>query len=109
MLDGACASPSPSQDDDDDETGEGADGEGAERQAGKKGAAKKKRRARVDTIEKNPASLLVDDLGFGLGLDPLFRKLSSSFDESGAQGLLLNQLPINQHAEVHDEIDRDIM
>jgi len=63
-------------------------------------ARKRKRKARLDTIERNPSSLLVEDFGFGEGLDPLFRKLSSSFDESGARGLLLNQLPTNRHVEV---------
>jgi hypothetical protein len=91
----------PADDADEDGDGtEGNEGQGGTKQAGKKGAAKKKRKPRVDTIAKDPSSLLVEEFGFGLGLDPLFRKLSSGFDESGAQGLLLNQLPTSQRAEV---------
>ncbi len=63
-------------------------------------AKAKRRKVRVSTIEKNPENLLVDTFDFEFALDPLFRKMSSAFDEAGAHGLLLNRLSVHNNCEV---------
>lgn len=76
------------------------EGLGSEEGRPRPSSAKHRKKMRTETVEKTPSSLLVEELGFGLGFDPFFRKLSSAFDEAGAQGLLLNQLPTNPYVEV---------
>eukprot|EP01130_Rhizamoeba_saxonica_P001062 TRINITY_DN10935_c0_g1_i1.p1 TRINITY_DN10935_c0_g1~~TRINITY_DN10935_c0_g1_i1.p1 ORF type:complete len:633 (+),score=171.15 TRINITY_DN10935_c0_g1_i1:225-1901(+) len=68
---------------------------------------KKKRVARTrNTIAKNVSVLNYKSIESEFIVDPLFRKTSASFDVSGASGLLLNQLNIqNGLALIFDSSD----
>mmetsp|Transcript_3699 Transcript_3699/g.6859 ORF Transcript_3699/g.6859 Transcript_3699/m.6859 type:complete len:614 (-) Transcript_3699:35-1876(-) len=52
-------------------------------------------RKKVDTIEKNIANLNITKLDSALDIDPLFHKMSATFDEGGAKGMLLNNLRVS--------------
>lgn len=67
---------------------DGADG-------GEGGGAKKKRRiVGVNTLEKNEASIIQQNLEADEQSDPTFRRMAASFDAGGAKGLLLGHLPL---------------
>lgn len=55
---------------------------------------------RQNTLEKNPANLLVKKLDKEFSVDPLFRKTCADFDEGGASGLLLNHLCIFDNGKI---------
>mmetsp|Transcript_3701 Transcript_3701/g.6867 ORF Transcript_3701/g.6867 Transcript_3701/m.6867 type:complete len:192 (-) Transcript_3701:1999-2574(-) len=48
-------------------------------------------RKKVDTIEKNIANLNITKLDSALDIDPLFHKMSATFDEGGAKGTAYDQ------------------
>ncbi|KAL7540662.1 hypothetical protein ACHAXR_010679 [Thalassiosira sp. AJA248-18] len=72
------------------------DGEGVEeggektvkRRAGPKGP--------TETLESNIANINMSKLDSAYDIDPLFHKMSKSFDEGGAKGLLLGNLGVSQ-------------
>ena len=93
--------------DDGEADGEGAengdaDGEGAD------GEKKPKRRARkvaegdalTAHLEPNDAALNVKKLEMAFAVDPLFHRTSAKFDEGGAKGLLLHNLPVRHGTEL---------
>ena len=95
----------------DDDDGE-ADGEGAENGdadgEGADGEKKPKRRARkvaegdalTAHLEPNDAALNVKKLEMAFAVDPLFHRTSAKFDEGGAKGLLLHNLPVRHGTEL---------
>ena len=84
--------------DDDVAPASGADENDHEAAAKAKAAARKRRAAaarRARTLEADPAALNAPyELDFDV--DPLFKKTSATFDEGGARGLLLTQLPLGR-------------
>lgn len=63
----------------------------------------RKRRARAagaTTLESNLSLITVKKLETDLAVDPLFHKMSAAFDEGGARGMLLNNLPIGANAQI---------
>ena len=73
-----------------DEGGDDSDGEG-----GKKAAKVAKIRQSVNTLEKNVSALNMNKLDSAFDIDPLFRKMSKTFDEGGAKGMLLANLSVS--------------
>ena len=59
-------------------------------------------------LEANPAALSLKKLELAFDVDPLFHRTSAKFDEGGAKGLLLHNLPV-QHgcALVFDSSDAE--
>eukprot|EP00569_Conticribra_weissflogii_P002108 CAMPEP_0171346116 /NCGR_PEP_ID=MMETSP0878-20121228/23547_1 /TAXON_ID=67004 /ORGANISM="Thalassiosira weissflogii, Strain CCMP1336" /LENGTH=1044 /DNA_ID=CAMNT_0011849709 /DNA_START=21 /DNA_END=3155 /DNA_ORIENTATION=- len=66
---------------------------------GKKAARKKnaERRGHIETIESNLANINMSKLDSAYDIDPLFHKMSKSFDEGGAKGLLLGNLGVSSN------------
>ena len=59
-------------------------------------------------LEPNPASLNVKKLEMAFAVDPLFHRTSAKFDEGGAKGLLLHNLPVQDGcAIVFDSCDAE--
>ena len=54
--------------------------------------AKKTSLRTVETIEKNPENLILKNFDLEFAIDPLFKKTSAEFDESGTKGALLKNL-----------------
>ena len=54
----------------------------------------KKEISESSTLEKNPANLEIVKYDLEFDIDPLFQKTSAKFDESGAKGLLLQNLNV---------------
>ena len=50
----------------------------------------------TSTIEKNLANITETKRNQAFAVDPLFRQMSMKFDNGGAQGMLLNSLPVKQ-------------
>jgi condensin complex subunit 2 len=46
----------------------------------------------IETIEKNPENLILKNFDLEFSIDPLFKKTSAEFDESGTKGALLKNL-----------------
>ncbi|CAE7546539.1 CAPH, partial [Symbiodinium sp. KB8] len=63
-------------------------------------ATKQRRRAggSGSTLESNPAAITLSEGGEGAAMDPLFHKMSKTFDAGGAGGLLLHNLPVQRGA-----------
>lgn len=79
-----------------EEMGEEEDeGEDSERRKQKRG-----RRAGRVTLESNLASITSHKVEMDLTVDPLFQKMSAAFDEGGAKGMLLNNLPVGPKGQV---------
>jgi len=51
----------------------------------------------TETIETNLANINLNKLDSAFDIDPLFHKMSKTFDEGGAKGLLLANLGVGQH------------
>mmetsp|Transcript_220 Transcript_220/g.335 ORF Transcript_220/g.335 Transcript_220/m.335 type:complete len:886 (-) Transcript_220:85-2742(-) len=51
-------------------------------------------RAKIETLESNPANLNTSCLDSAYDIDPIFHKMSQKFDEGGAKGLLLVNLGV---------------
>lgn len=66
------------------------------------GGTEKRRRRAVggsgSTLESNPASITQSEQEEGGTMDPLFHKMSKTFDAGGAGGLLLHNLPVQHGA-----------
>ena len=93
--------------------GQGEEEEDEEADATEDGAPKPKKEKvnkRVATafLESNPANLCLKKLEMSFDVDPLFHQTSAKFDEGGAKGLLLHNLPV-QHgcALVFDSSDAE--
>ena len=93
--------------------GQGEEEEDGEADATEDGAPKQKKEKvnkRVATafLESNPANLCLKKLEMSFDVDPLFHQTSAKFDEGGAKGLLLHNLPV-QHgcALVFDSSDAE--
>jgi Condensin complex subunit 2 len=103
---------SDNSDNDDDDNADGhAPGDDVAGGKGKKGKRGKKASARLcisDTLEKNPAILDMTDLDREFDVDPLFRKLSKTFDEAGSKGMLLNNLAVSDGCRVMFDSGGDI-
>jgi condensin complex subunit 2 len=100
-----------SDNDDDDNADGDAPGDDVAGGKGKKGKRGKKASARLcisDTLEKNPANLDMTDLDREFDVDPLFRKLSKTFDEAGSKGMLLNNLAVSDGCRVMFDSGGDI-
>lgn len=52
------------------------------------------------TLENNMANITSQKLETDLAVDPLFQKMSAAFDEGGAKGMLLNNLPVGPKGQV---------
>eukprot|EP00536_Pseudo-nitzschia_multiseries_P015042 jgi/Psemu1/320778/estExt_fgenesh1_pm.C_8120001 len=81
-------------------SGTGFDGSNNEGRGGD-GSASSPRPARsrgnsnaVDTLEQNAANINIHKLDAAFDIDPLFHKMSKTFDEGGAKGLLLANLGV---------------
>ncbi len=48
----------------------------------------------VDTVEKNASNINISSLDAEFDVDPMFRKMSKLFNESGPKGMLLLNLPV---------------
>ena len=83
----------------DDADATGLDGEG-ERAGAKKGKKASSGAAGTKHLETNPAALNLKKIDLGFQVDPLFHRTSAKFDEGGAKGLLLNNLPTGQGCRV---------
>lgn len=59
---------------------------------GQKTKTKKTSLRTVETIEKNSENLILKNFDLEFGIDPLFKKTSAEFDESGTKGSLLKNL-----------------
>lgn len=62
----------------------------------------------VETVEKNPENLILKNFDLEFSIDPLFKKTSAEFDESGTKGALLKNLecsPID-NLVIFDSSDR---
>uniref|UniRef100_A0A6T7G3N6 Condensin complex subunit 2 n=1 Tax=Attheya septentrionalis TaxID=420275 RepID=A0A6T7G3N6_9STRA len=55
------------------------------------------RRGTTETLESNPSNLNMSKLDSAYDIDPLFHKMSKTFDEGGAKGLLLVNLGVSDH------------
>mmetsp|Transcript_17693 Transcript_17693/g.35285 ORF Transcript_17693/g.35285 Transcript_17693/m.35285 type:complete len:1034 (+) Transcript_17693:123-3224(+) len=53
-----------------------------------------KKKSDHPTLEKNISNLNITKLDSALDIDPLFHKMSATFDEGGAKGMLLNNLGV---------------
>lgn len=53
-----------------------------------------------ETLEKNAGNLVTDNFDLEFDLDPLFRRKTACFDESGCQNLLLNTIAVNPNLEL---------
>jgi condensin complex subunit 2 len=49
----------------------------------------------IETIEKNPENLILKNFDLEFSIDPLFKKTSAEFDESGSKGALLKNLEVS--------------
>lgn len=52
------------------------------------------------TLESNPSAITLEHIEAACEVDPVFHKLSSSFDEAGVSGMLLNRLRVMEHGAV---------
>jgi hypothetical protein len=50
----------------------------------------------TDTLEKNLSAITEVKRNQAFSVDPLFRQMTQKFDNGGAQGMLLNSLPVKQ-------------
>jgi len=73
-----------SADVDEDDGKEGEDGK----------ATKKRRIVGVNTLERNEANIVQQNIEADEQSDPMFRRMAAAFDAGGAKGLLLSHLPI---------------
>ena len=93
-----------------DVQGEEQDGEADATEDGPSVQKKEKvnKRAATAFLESNPANLCLKKLELSFDVDPLFHQTSAKFDEGGAKGLLLHNLPV-QHgcALVFDSSDAE--
>ena len=55
---------------------------------------KKKRRAHASTLESNRNNISVREFDLEFDIDPMFSKMSATFDAGGARGMLLNHLGV---------------
>eukprot|EP00579_Thalassiosira_antarctica_P010671 CAMPEP_0201910268 /NCGR_PEP_ID=MMETSP0903-20130614/1702_1 /ASSEMBLY_ACC=CAM_ASM_000552 /TAXON_ID=420261 /ORGANISM="Thalassiosira antarctica, Strain CCMP982" /LENGTH=1016 /DNA_ID=CAMNT_0048444879 /DNA_START=78 /DNA_END=3128 /DNA_ORIENTATION=- len=76
-----------------DGDGGGEDGGGGEKIVKKRTGP----RGPTETLESNTANINMSKLDSAYDIDPLFHKMSKSFDEGGAKGLLLGNLGVSQH------------
>ncbi|KAJ1674806.1 hypothetical protein EV182_002526 [Spiromyces aspiralis] len=86
------------------------DGEGAEAKP------RKKSHRTTNTLAKDDAQINIRKFDLEFSVDPLFKKASADFDESGAKGLLLNNLAMDENGKIvfdasdakrHDNDDAD--
>jgi condensin complex subunit 2 len=87
---------------DDVEVGD-EDGDGDEPSS--KTPARKASRS-VQTLETNLANINISRLDSAFDIDPLFHKMSKTFDEGGAKGLLLANLQTNNGSIVFDSTEQ---
>lgn len=60
----------------------------------------------TDTLESNVASITVRKFDLEFDVDPLFHKMSKTFDEGGARGMLLNNLSVHDGCDIaFDSVD----
>ncbi|TMW62828.1 hypothetical protein Poli38472_005446 [Pythium oligandrum] len=84
---------------DDDEDGGDADGDGEDRRRKKKGSSRKTANA-TKSIEKNLNNITLKSYELEFEPDPLFHKMSQTFDEGGAKGMLLANLGVYDGAKI---------
>lgn len=75
---------------DEDEEDESLEDGGNQKQ--QKSKIKKTSMRTIETIEKNPENLILKNFDLEFSIDPLFKKTSAEFDESGSKGALLKNL-----------------
>ena len=74
----------------------------------KKEKEKVSKRVATAFLESNPANLCLKKLEMSFDVDPLFHQTSAKFDEGGAKGLLLHNLPVQDGcAIVFDSCDAE--
>ena len=78
-----------------DENADANEGEPADA-AQKAKKALKRAPSALRTLEANPESLNVKALEMAFAVDPLFHRTSANFDDGGAKGLLLHNLPVQR-------------
>jgi len=61
---------------------------------GEKASAKKRRICGVNTLERNEANIIQQNIETDEQSDPMFRRMAAAFDAGGAKGLLLSHLPV---------------
>jgi condensin complex subunit 2 len=54
----------------------------------------------ADTLEKNLANINLSNVDRAFSVDPLFHKMSKTFDEAGSKGMLLNNLCVRDGCRV---------
>lgn len=96
VLGGLCRTDG-SQESFDAEDNEADDGHSGDENAHRKGRGK--RTGRV-TLETNLGNITSQKVETDLAVDPLFQKMSAAFDEGGAKGMLLNNLPVGPRGQV---------
>ncbi|KAI0564467.1 Condensin complex subunit 2 [Gracilaria domingensis] len=83
---------------------EGSDASEEAREGEQEGDTRKSRRngrrAGNVTLETNLGNITSQRLETDLAVDPLFQKMSAAFDEGGASGMLMNNLPIGPKAQI---------
>lgn len=80
----------------------GSDAEGHDVDEAQDGKRKRRgvRRAGGATLERNMDNISARKLETDLAVDPLFQKMSAAFDEGGAKGMLLNNLPVGPQGQI---------
>lgn len=83
-------------------TGVEHDVEEGEVEDGDENAGRRRRGRRTGrvTLESNLGNITSQKLETDLAVDPLFQKMSAAFDEGGAKGMLLNNLPVGPRGQV---------
>lgn len=77
------------------ETSESLSEEAEDGEEGPVKSVKRKSTRPVETIEKNPDALTLKNFDLEFSIDPLFKKTSAEFDETGSRGTLLRSLEVS--------------
>jgi condensin complex subunit 2 len=80
-------------------SGDESDGEGR-RKKGKRKKGGKGNEEYANTLERVPESLLVKKFDLEFDTDPLFSKMSRTFDAGGVSGMLLHNLPMSNGLQI---------
>lgn len=61
---------------------------------------RKRKRTGRNTLETNMANITLQKRETDYAVDPLFQKMSAAFDEGGAKGMLMNNLPVGSKGQI---------
>eukprot|EP01028_Stygiella_incarcerata_P013830 TRINITY_DN850_c1_g1_i1.p1 TRINITY_DN850_c1_g1~~TRINITY_DN850_c1_g1_i1.p1 ORF type:complete len:879 (+),score=315.59 TRINITY_DN850_c1_g1_i1:112-2637(+) len=87
------------EDGEEESSGDESDGEGKKRK-GKRKKGRKGSDEYANTLERVPESLLVKKFDLEFDTDPLFSKMSRTFDAGGVSGMLLHNLPMSNALQI---------